>query len=66
MGVYCLGVAMTDLTCIHCGTEKSYADANIADVRGETCLEHTEEMVSYVDGREMVATVEKEHTWIEA
>ena len=56
---------MTDLTCIHCGTEKSYADANIAGVRGETCPEHTEQMASYVDGSEMVATLEKEHTWKE-
>ena len=56
---------MSDLKCTHCGTEKSYADANIADVRGDVCAENTEKMTSYVDGRSMTATVQKEHEWIE-
>ena len=57
---------MTDLMCKHCGTEKSYADANIADVRGETCSENTDKMTSHVDGHKRVATLEKQHEWIES
>jgi len=54
---------MTDLKCKHCGVEKGYADANIADVRGETCPENTRTESSYVEGRQMTATVELEHEW---
>jgi len=56
---------MTDLMCEHCGAEKGYADANIADIRGETCPENTEKMTSHVDGHKRTATLEKEHEWIE-
>lgn len=56
---------MGDLKCKHCGVEKSYADANIADVRGDTCLENTRTEASYVEGRRMTATLELEHEWYE-
>jgi len=56
---------MTDLKCKHCGIEKSYADANIADVRGETCPEKTRAETSNVEVRQMTATVELEHDWYE-
>lgn len=56
---------MTDLKCKHCGVEKSFADANIADVRGDTCAENTRKETSYVEGRQMTTTLELEHEWYE-
>jgi len=52
---------MSYLKCTHCGTEKSYADANISDIRGETCSEHTETNVA--DSMEW--TRELDHEWVE-
>ena len=56
------GQTTGDLRCVHCGAEKTYADANIADVRGETCPEHTETVTAA--GR--TSTRELQHEWIES
>jgi hypothetical protein len=49
---------MSDLKCTKCGVEKSYADANIADLR-ETCgsTKNTPNKYGRYDG--------EEHDWIE-
>jgi len=52
---------MSYLKCKHCGVTYSYADANIADIRGEKCSENTTE--KRVDGG--VYTVKDNHEWKE-
>ena len=52
---------MSDLKCRHCGIEKSYADANITDIRGDKCSKNTE--TKSVNGWKY--TKELEHEWIE-
>lgn len=51
------------LKCEHCGTVKTYADAQIADIRGEKCGEN----ISTKHADEEWGPVEKQlpHSWVE-
>jgi len=53
---------MTDLKCTRCGVEKSYADANIADIH-KTCEKEVD--VSSPAGFGDTTTVSAEHNWEE-
>lgn len=57
---------MGDLQCKHCGIERSYADAHIADIRGFKCDENVRKD-TYTDpnGNQRTATLNLEHEWEE-